>query len=102
VCGYCNPFADIATHLLSSRELPPPQTMGQAFDQLAQSGIIPPDLAVRLKKAVGFRNVAVHDYEEIDLRIVHAIARNHVDDFEQFARAVMACLGTGENQDSDN
>ncbi len=79
---------DIGTHLLSDHELPPPETMGQTFDHLAHIGVIHPELANRLKKAVGFRNVAVHDYEEIDLRIVHAIARNYLNEFEQFAKAV--------------
>ncbi len=41
-----------------------------------------------MKKVVGFRNVAVHNYREIDWRVVHAIATRHLADFEAFARAV--------------
>jgi uncharacterized protein YutE (UPF0331/DUF86 family) len=47
---------------------------------------------VRLRRAVGFRNIAVHNYEAIDWAIVHAIARNHLVDFTDFARAVMSRL----------
>ena len=80
---------DIAAHLIASREIPPPDTMGQSFDALAQAGIIRDSLAVRLKKAVGFRNIAVHQYEAIDWRIVHAICQHQLVDFQDFAKAVL-------------
>ncbi len=79
---------DIGAHLVADLETPPPDTMGQTFDILGREGIISPDLAGRLKKAVGFRNVAIHRYEAIDWGIVHGIARNHMGDFSNFARAV--------------
>lgn len=79
---------DLALHMLSSLGQSVPDTMGQAFDQLADSGHLPSDLALRLKKAVGFRNLAVHNYGRIDWAIVHAIATRHLGDFEDFARAV--------------
>jgi uncharacterized protein with HEPN domain len=40
------------------------------------------------EKAVGFRNIAVHNYGEIDWAIVHAIARHQLGDFTEFARVV--------------
>jgi uncharacterized protein YutE (UPF0331/DUF86 family) len=80
---------DIAAHLIASREIPAPDTMGQAFDALADAGLILPDLARRLKKAVGFRNLAVHDYGTINWLIVHGICRHNLDDFREFAAAVM-------------
>ncbi len=46
------------------------------------------DLALSLKKAVGFRNIAVHNYESINWVIVHAIVRNHLSDFAEFARLI--------------
>jgi uncharacterized protein YutE (UPF0331/DUF86 family) len=79
---------DLALHTLSSLGQPVPDTMGQAFDQLAAAGHIPVELALRLKKAVGFRNIAVHNYSNIDWTIVHAIATRHLRDFEAFARAI--------------
>ncbi len=47
--------------------------LGQTFDALADSGLIPFKLAMRMKKAAGFRNIAVHNYKAIDWKIVHAI-----------------------------
>ena len=57
---------DIAVYILADLEVKPPDTMGAAFDALMSAQIINTDLAVRLKKAVGFRNIAIHNYEEID------------------------------------
>jgi uncharacterized protein YutE (UPF0331/DUF86 family) len=79
---------DLAMHLLSTVNQPPPDTMGEAFERLAQSGRLQSDLALRLRKAVGFRNLAVHNYSTIDWAIVPAIATRHLDDFEAFARVV--------------
>lgn len=77
---------DIGAHLVSGMEMPAPDTMGQTFDRLHSAGILPADLAENLKKAVGFRNIAVHNYESIDWNIVHSIIRNRLADFREFAR----------------
>lgn len=37
-----------------------------------------------LKAMVGFRNIAVHDYQSINLSIVEMIIKNHLDDFKKF------------------
>lgn len=84
---------DIGAHLIAMQDKPAPDTMGQTFDVLADAGIITTELAVRLKKAVGFRNIAVHNYEAIDWEIVHAIATRHVNDFAAFAAAVVRSTG---------
>ena len=83
---------DIGAHLIAGMEVSPPDTMGQTFDILAQAGLIQPHLALRLKKAVGFRNIAVHNYEAINWLIVHAIAQHHLTDFNEFASMVATRL----------
>ena len=84
---------DLGAHVLTSLDVRSPQTMGQTFDVLAAARVIPETLAARLKKSVGFRNIAVHNYEAIDWVIVHSIARNHLVDFTDFARAISATSG---------
>lgn len=79
---------DLALHLLADSGLPPPDTMGQAFEQLAAKCKLDDSLATPLRKAVGFRNLAVHSYSSIDWTVVHAIATRHLDDFTRFARWV--------------
>jgi uncharacterized protein YutE (UPF0331/DUF86 family) len=80
---------DLALHRLSTTGQTTPATMGAAFDELAQIGIINTDLAQRMKSAVGFRNLAVHQYEAMDWRIVHAICTKQLDDFRVFARVML-------------
>jgi uncharacterized protein YutE (UPF0331/DUF86 family) len=80
---------DIGAHLIAGKDAHPPVTMGQTFDVLAELGVINTKLAIRMKKAVGFRNIAVHNYEAINWQIVHAIATSHLSDFKDFAQAVI-------------
>ncbi|MCB1764848.1 MAG: DUF86 domain-containing protein [Candidatus Competibacteraceae bacterium] len=83
---------DIGAHLVSGTEFPPPDTMGQTFDILMDAGIIAAELAKRMKKAVGFRNLAIHNYDVINWTIVFAIAHDRLTDFEDFAKAVVMAM----------
>jgi uncharacterized protein YutE (UPF0331/DUF86 family) len=80
---------DIGTHLIASSDQPAPDTMGQTFDVLAGMSVIGPELALRMKKAVGFRNIAIHNYEAIDWQITFLIATRHLEDFSAFAAAII-------------
>ncbi len=83
---------DIGAHLIAVMDVPPPGTMGQTFELLGREGVVDASLAERLKKAVGFRNIAVHSYESIDWAIVHKIARDHLHEFSDYAGAVLRWL----------
>lgn len=77
---------DVASHWLAEHtDATAPKTMGQAFEALADSGVIDSELAVRLRKSAGFRNVMLHNYDDINWEIVYSICRYHLDDFRQFA-----------------
>lgn len=80
---------DIASHLIAATALPAPDTMGDGFDRLAEGGIIDPALARRLRAAVGFRNLAVHNYRALDWTIVHALCTRRLDDFADYVRAIL-------------
>ena len=84
---------DVGAHIVAGGEIPPPDTMSETFDAMAQSGILDRNLADRMKKAVGFRNIAVPSYRSIDWAIVYAICRNHLDDFDNFASRVVSHAG---------
>jgi uncharacterized protein YutE (UPF0331/DUF86 family) len=83
---------DIAAHLIADSDEPAPATMGEAFDRLVTMRILEPELAGQLRKAAGFRNIAVHNYLAIDWTIVHDIAHTYVGDFERFAARVAKAL----------
>jgi uncharacterized protein YutE (UPF0331/DUF86 family) len=79
---------DIASHIIASADVSAPGSMGECFGQLQKLGLISDDLANRLKKSVGFRNIAVHSYQEINWKIVYSIITTKLDDFVEFARAI--------------
>ncbi len=83
---------DVGSHFLAEGDMRVPDTMGGVFDALAEAEIIDGSLAERLKKAVGFRNIAIHNYRAIDWQIVFGICLRGLDDFRAFARAVDASL----------
>jgi len=77
---------DIGSHLIPCSDSLPLATMGQVFEILADAEIIDAELAERMKKAVGFRNLAVNNYDVINWVIVYAIATQRLDDFKLFAK----------------
>ena len=79
---------DMASHIISNSESPPPTSMAEAFNQLVQLNLIDNDLSAKMISAVGFRNLAVHSYEKIDWDIVASICEHHLQDFKKFAIAI--------------
>jgi uncharacterized protein YutE (UPF0331/DUF86 family) len=82
---------DIATHLAASagRDAPDYAT---AIDELGQLGVLPVELARKLRPLAGFRNALVHGYLSLDLHRVHAVLNVHLDDVRELARRVNAYL----------
>lgn len=80
---------DAAMHLVRVRKLGLPQESRDAFRMLAQAGIVLPELSVQLQKMVGFRNIAIHNYAQLDLQIVRSIVEQRLDDFREFARLLI-------------
>jgi uncharacterized protein YutE (UPF0331/DUF86 family) len=85
----CEAAIDLAMHLVRERRLGIPQESRDAFDLLLQADLIEAGLAGRLKRMVGFRNVAVYDYRKLDLQIVQKIVTEHLDDFLEFTRTLL-------------
>ena len=79
---------DIAAHVISETEVPPPSTMAESFARLAELQVLPPQLADSLQKAVAFRNILVHNYTDINWDIVADIVTHRLTDFVQFAQAI--------------
>jgi len=85
----CEAALDMGQHIIRTRKLGLPQSARNVFDLLAQHGIIELPLAESLKKMVGFRNIAVHDYQALLLPILVAIITEHLDEFLRFVTAVL-------------
>lgn len=66
----CQAAIDMAMHVVADRHLGVPQSSGQAFVLLERAGIIDRPLSASLRGMVGFRNVAIHQYDEIDIDVL--------------------------------
>jgi len=84
---------DIGSHIISGADRAAPQTMGQVFTLLQEIDVISAPTCDRLKKAVGFRNVAIHQYEAINWEIVYAVCEHSIADFRQFALEISRHAG---------
>lgn len=76
-------------HIVAEKKLGLPQNSRDAFSLLEEDGIIPSSLSEKMKAMVGFRNIAVHDYQEINLVILQKILENHLVDFMQFTKTIL-------------
>jgi uncharacterized protein YutE (UPF0331/DUF86 family) len=85
----CESSIDAAMHLVRVHRLGIPQQTREAFDLLETARLVDAALADRLRKMVGFRNVAIHDYQKLNLDIVRSIVVDHLDDFLVFARLLL-------------
>lgn len=85
----CESSIDAAMHLVRVHRLGVPQETREAFTMLEQAALLDADLAARLKKMVGFRNVAVHDYQKLNMDIVRRIVLEHLEDFLAFVRLIL-------------
>lgn len=83
---------DVAAHILAHGDVPAPTTMAESFEALRAQGVVDEEVAGNMKRAVGFRNIAVHAYEKINWAVVHHVCRHRLVDFERFAGAVSQVL----------
>jgi uncharacterized protein YutE (UPF0331/DUF86 family) len=76
---------DVATHKIATEGWTPPETSGGSFATLAAHGELAPELAKRLRKAAGLRNVLVHDYVAVDVEQLALAVRDGLGDLKSFA-----------------
>jgi uncharacterized protein YutE (UPF0331/DUF86 family) len=84
---------DIAAHIIGEEGLGVPGSAGEMFFLLQENGFLSADLADRMVRAVGFRNLLVHEYEKIDLQRLHQAAEKNVDDLMEYLASVFSKLG---------
>lgn len=71
----CQAAIDLAMHIVSIEHLGMPQSSAESFRLLQQAGKLDNDLASRLAGMTGFRNIAIHQYQDIEPAIIHYIMK---------------------------
>lgn len=85
----CEAAMDMAMHMVAERRLGLPQSSRDAFSLLSQNGLLTPELSKRLQAMVGFRNIAVHDYQNVDLAILQGVIENNTADLKRLAEIML-------------
>lgn len=80
---------DMAFHIISEEKLGIPENLKDSFRILKDNKIIQPELATKMEKMVGFRNIAVHDYQAINPIILQKITQHHLGDIENFYSEIL-------------
>ena len=85
----CEASIDLAMHVARTRKLGLPQDAHEAFTLLENARLVCADVAAHMRAMVGFRNIAVHQYQQFSIPILRAILEHHLDDFTTFARTMI-------------
>lgn len=85
----CEAALDMGHHLIRRERLGVTQSARDVFTLLAAAGWIDPSLADALKRMVGFRNLAVHDYQVLQLPIVVNVITRHLDEILRYSEAIL-------------
>lgn len=94
----CEACLDMGHTIIRRQRLGIPQSARDVFTLLAKAGWIDDDLAEKLQRMVGFRNIAVHDYQALSLPITIAVIERHLGDFTTFSEAVLGRMGGGRHE----
>ena len=85
----CEAALDMGQHIIRRESLGLPQSARDVFTLLRQAGWIDDALAESMKRMIGFRNVAVHEYQALQLPITLNIITNHLDGFADFSQCML-------------
>lgn len=86
---------DAAMHVVASEQLGATATNADAYRLLAEAELMPADLVDPMVAAVGFRNVLVHGYADVDDRRV----LGHLQHLPKLRRYVAAIASLAEQAD---
>ncbi len=80
---------DLAAHIIADRSLGLPGSLRDHFNLLRQNNIISEDLNNKMNAMVGFRNIAIHEYQNIDEAVLGSILKNNLKDFEEYYQVLL-------------
>ncbi len=74
---------DIGGHLVADLNLGTVEWARDIPERLYQAGYIDKDLREQWFRMIGFRNILVHDYLDVDRARVYEVLQHHLEDFER-------------------
>ena len=80
---------DIAAHIISTEDMGIPGSTNEMFYLLEENTFINNLLTEKMVKAVGFRNLIVHEYGKLDLKRAYNISQNDINDLDEFLKEII-------------
>ena len=84
---------DICNLLVSGLRLGLPAEEEDLFRKLLNAGIVDKEMRDSLREMRGFRNILVHEYAQVDDRLVYEAVKTKLEDFALFRRDILLYLG---------
>lgn len=88
---------DIAAHVVADEGFGVPQELRENFDLLSKNNVITDELTKQLRKIIGFRNIAVHEYDTINVEILKSIVRYNLKEIEEFYVSILRYYNLSED-----
>lgn len=88
---------DINSYLLSKVVKVVPSDYQDSFLKAGRHSILPPEFAHEIAPSAGLRNRLVHEYDEIDDRIVHRSIRKTLKQYAQYIKHIRDFLSKLES-----
>ena len=87
---------DIPAHIISEEGFGVPGSTTEMFYLLEKNGYLKHDLTEAMVKAVGFRDLIVHEYTKLELEQVYEIAQTDINDLNEYLKAIIKKLGLAD------
>jgi uncharacterized protein YutE (UPF0331/DUF86 family) len=87
---------DVSNHIIASERFRAPKTYAEAFEILAEQGILAKEFLATVRQMVQFRNRLVHLYWEVDVEVIYDILQRNLEDFETFTKQILKYLSAHE------
>ncbi len=84
---------DIAAHIISDEGFGVPGSTNEMFYMLEENGYLNRNITEKMVKAVGFRNLMVHEYEKTELDQVFKVAQKDIRDLNEYLKSIFKKIG---------
>ena len=84
---------DLATHIIATEGIGLSDTVRGNFELLEKAKIVKKNLSRKMQAMVGFRNIAIHDYQSLDVDVLKSILKKHLRDLEEFYTGILTHFG---------
>lgn len=85
----CEQAIDLANYVIRQKKLGVPANSADSFTLLSDASVLPRELADQLVKMTGFRNTAVHEYQQVNIDMVISIINRDTEDLVRFTEMML-------------